>query len=218
MSRHASVVTLALALSWGALPSLAEKLPSGTESRVEPGAKHPDSFEGVLAFPVYVNGREVLPMGSRVEGAVRGSKKRILLSPRTLVLPDGRKVDFNAAVRQIDRKQLKAEQGEGAIEQKGSKADAAREATYGGLMGAQVGVLTAGSAKGMGVGAAAGVAAVLIGRKIASRGHGAVIPAGTQLTLSLTRPLEIPDNLAEAKPPEVRPTDPDDRRPILRRQ
>ena len=79
--------------------------------------------------------------------------------------------------------------------------------------------MTTGTAKGAAIGAIAGVGAVLIGRKIAGRNRTTVIPAGTQLTLQLTRPLEFSDNMVGVKSPAFE--DPfnnrDDRRPILRR-
>ncbi len=221
MPWRAALVALMFAL--GVVPACAETLPSGTEltvrleNEVRPGGKNGDQFLAELAFPVFVNGREMIPVGSRVEGEVRGSGKAVLLSPHRLVLPDGTQVDFNAAVREIDRGRLRAQEKEGTIEEKGSKADAARQAAEIGLAGASVGGMAAGSAAGMGIGAAAGVVAVLVGRKIAGRHRTTVIPAGTQLTLSLARPLDLPDTVAQASAAERRSTDPDDRRPILRR-
>ncbi len=222
MNRPAGQIALVFALALGVLPARAETLPSGTdlvvrlEGDVRPG-KTGDHFSAELAYPVFANGREMIPAGSRVEGRVRGSKKAVVLSPDELILPDGKRVDFNAAVREIDRKHLRAEEREGMIEGGGNRADAARQAAEIGMTGAGVGVMTTGSVKGMGIGAAAGVAAVLLGRKIAGRHHSTVIPSGTQLTLSLTRPLDLPDYAGDANAPERRPADPEERRPILRR-
>ena len=187
------------------------------ETVVVPGEKSLERFSALLVYPIFAEGHEVLPAGSQVEGEVRGSKKRIQLSPQTLILPNGRRLDFNAAVQEIDRKQLRAALEEGTIERSGSKADAARQAAEIGMTGAGIGAMTTGSAKGAGIGALAGVAAVLIGRKIAGSRAPTIIPAGTQLTMSLARPLEIPEGLSEAPVSERRHRDPDDRRPILRR-
>lgn len=225
MYRSLPAAVVSFVLFVAVLPVRAARLPSGTEltvrleNELEPGKKNTDRFSAVLSYPVFVDGREVLPAGSRVEGDVRGSKKHVQLVPKYLVLSDGRRVDFNAAVRNIDRKQLRTEEKEGTIQPAGSKADAARQAAEVGMTGAAIGAMSTGTGKGMGIGAAAGVAAVLIGRKIAGRGNSAVIPAGTQLTLSLARPLEVPDDLTRvaAIPPRNEP-DPDDRRPILRRR
>lgn len=218
-----AVIVLLLVLALGALPVWAVTLQSGTEltvrleTEVVPGDKSPDRFSAVLMYPVFVDGREVLPAESRVEGEARGSKKRVQLSPRTLILPNGRRLEFNAAVRAIDRKRLRAEQKEGTIRRSGSKADTVREAAQVGATGAIIGTMATRSGKGAGIGALAGVAAVLISRKVAASRTPTVIPAGTQLTLSLARPLEIPDGLNEAAADEPHPRHPDDRRPILRR-
>jgi len=205
------------------LPAFAGKLPSGTEMTVRlereilPGSKHPENFSALLSYPVFVDGREVLPAGCRVEGEVRGSKNHIQLSPRYIYLPGGQRLDFNAAVREIDRKKLRAEEKEGTIGPGGGQGGAARQAASGALTGAAIGSMT-GSAKAAGIGAAVGVVAVLIGSKVASRSSTSVIPAGTQLTLSLARPLELPDDLSSAAATfESRPAEPEDRRPVLRR-
>jgi hypothetical protein len=198
-------------------------LPAGTEMKIRleqdvaPGEKNNRQFQALLVYGVFVDGREVLPAETRVEGEVRGSKKSVVLSPKYLYLPGGQRVDFNAAVSEISHQRLKAEQREGTIEKSGSKADATRQAAEIGMTGAGVGAMSTGSAKGMGIGAAAGVAAVLIGRKIAGRQDTTVIPAGTQLTLQLSRAIELPEDVALAPNPTPPPGDPGDRRPVLRR-
>ena len=218
-----AVIVLLLAVTLGATPASAATLQPGTEivvrleNQVVPGEKSLERFSALVVYPVFADGQEVLPAGSQVEGQVRGGKKRIQLSPRTLILPNGRRLDFNAAVEAIDRKRLRAEAKEGTIGRSGSKADAARQAAEIGMTGAGIGAMTTRSAKGAGIGALAGVAAVLIGRKIAGSRTPTTIPTGTQLTLSLASPLEIPEGLSEAPVSERRPRDPDDRRPILRR-
>lgn len=224
MSRHSLAVPLLLAMGLGVLPAFGERLPSGTEltlrleNEVAPDSSRNQHFSALISIAVFAEGREVLPAGSRVEGDVRGNKKKVVLSPRYLILPDGQRVPFNAGIKDIDRKKLKADEKEGTIGQKGSGADAARQAAEVGMTGAAIGAMSTGTAKGTGIGAAAGAAAVLIGRKVAGRGRSTVIPAGTQLTVSLSRPLELPDSVAAAQAPEPRGTDPDDRRPVLRRQ
>ncbi len=87
------------------------------------------------------------------------------------------------------------------------------------MLGAGIGVMTTGTAKGAAIGAIAGVGAVLIGRKIAGRNRTTVILAGTQLTLQLTRSLEIPDNMEELNSSAHDGQFPnrEDRRPSLRR-
>jgi len=209
------------------LPAWGETLPTGTEITIrleqdiqpaDKNSKNSAKFSAPLAFPVFANSREVVPAGSKVEGEIRGSKKAIFLSPRHLILPDGRQIDFNATVSAVNQKRLKADEKEGTIEGKSDTGAAAQQAGEVGAMGGLIGALSTGSLEGMGIGAAVGVGAVLIGRKIAGRGNTAVIPAGTQLTLDLNQPLEVPDDAADAKPPEDQSRDRDDSRPTLRRQ
>lgn len=224
MSRHLAVVLFVFAASLGMPSAFGERLPSGTEltlrleNEVIPDSSRNQHFSALLSMPVFVNGQAMVPAGSRVEGDVRGNKKKVVLSPRYLYLPDGQKIPFNASITDVDRKKLRAEEKEGTIQQSGDRGAAAQQAAEIGMTGAAIGAMSTGSAKGAGIGAAAGVAAVLIGRKVASRGRSTTIPAGTQLTVSLSRPLDLPDTVATAQAPERRNTDdPDDRRPILRR-
>lgn len=207
-----------------ALPVRAEVLPSGTQlivrldREVDPGSKKQQQFSASVAFPVFANDHQVVPAGSRVEGEVRGSKKAIVLSPRQLILPDGRKVDFNASVGEIEHRKLVALEKEGTIEKKGgSTGETVKQAGEIGLAGAGIGAMSTGTATGMGIGAAAGVAAVIIGRKIAGRHHTTIIPAGTQLTLNLNKPASVPDNLGDMPSHEMKIPDRRDQRPILRR-
>jgi len=210
-----------------ALPLAAETIPAGTEvtirldKQVEPRSKDQDEFTASVDLPVFAGGREVVPAGTRIRGDVRGSSKEIFLSPKTLVLPDGRQVDFNATVSAINNKKLKQEGKEGAIESSGGGAGpAARQAGEIGVTGAEIGAMSTGSAAGAGMGAAAGVAAVIIGRKIAGHHKTTVIPAGTQLTLSLNQALEVPDNAmtAPASDDEKHGFDEKDGKPTLRRE
>jgi hypothetical protein len=230
-----SAFLLALFGVLGVFPAFAETLPSGTklivrlENDVDSSANDTSKdskkaqrdkkphFVASLSNAVFYNEHEVIPAGSRIEGDVRGSKSTIFLTPKTLVLPDGRKMEFNATVGKIGGSKLKADEKEGAIEKKGSAGEAAQQAGQVGSTGAVIGAVSSGSWEGMGIGAAAGVGAVLIGRKIAGRNNSTVIPAGTQLTLDLIKPLEVPNDAADAKAPETSP-DRGDRRPTLRRE
>ena len=223
--RHFALTVILTVLSVG-LPAWCETLPTGTEltirleqdiQPVDKKYKNSEKFSAPLAFPVFAEGREVVPAGSKVEGQIRGSNKTIFLSPRYLILPDGRKIDFNATVSAVNQKRLKAAEKEGTIEGKSDRGAAAQQAGQIGSTGAVIGALSTGTWTGMAIGAAAGVGAVLIGRKIAGHGNTAVIPAGTQLTLDLNQPLDVPDDSADAKPSEAQSRDRDDSRPILRR-
>ena len=225
MIQRTTLISVILTCFFSVLPIWAEMLPAGTElviqleKEFQRESKSNEKFRASLTFPVFIDGREVVPVGSKIEGEVRGTKRAVFLSPRHLIFPDGRRVDFNATVSEIDHKRLEAEQMEGVIEEKGSTGEAIQQAGQIGVTGAGIGVMTTGTAKGAAIGAVAGVGAVLIGRKIAGRNRTTVIPAGTQLTLQLTRPLEIPDNMEELNSSAHDGQFPnrEDRRPILRR-
>jgi len=226
MSQRAKRFVMAWTFFLGAVPVWGTTLPIGTElvvrmdQQVDPEQKDAKKFSASLVFPVFVDGQEALPVGSRIEGDVRGSKKTIFLVPRHLLLPDGRRVDFNATVREIGSKQLQAERQEGAIEKKGDTGEAVQQAGQMGVTGAGIGVMTTGTAKGTAIGAAAGVGAVLIGRQIWGRGRSTVIPAGTQLTLSLSGTFKVPDDITAAGESSIsqEQLSRQDRRPVLRRQ
>lgn len=214
-----------LAFFPGALALWGETLPKGTQivvrmdKDVERDENKKQTFTASLAYPIFIHGREAVPAGTRIEGDVRGSKKTIFLSPRRLVLINGQKIDFNASVAEISNKKLKAQQKEGTIEKKGGDAGAAtQQAGEMGTEGAIIGAMSTGTLAGAGIGAAIGVGAVLIGRQIAGRGGSTVIPAGTQMTLNLNIPLDVPDEVEDAQAPEPKFTDREDRRPILRRE
>lgn len=230
MLKSAKKVSVALLFFFAALPVCAETLPSGTDITirldrdVKPSgknskdSKNTEKFSGTLAFPVFSNGREVVPAGSRVEGEVRGDKKSIFLSPRHLILPDGRKLDFTATVSAVDATRLKAEKNEGVIEGSANTGEAVQQAGQIGTEGAIIGALSTGTWTGMAVGAAVGVGAVVVGRKVAGMGKGTVIPAGTQLDLNLNQPLEIPESAIGAQAAQETFSNREDRRPILRRE
>lgn len=229
MPRLTFLLILSLMLCWSAQLARSETLPVGTElvirlnHAVEPRNKDQRDFSASLDLPVFAQGHEVLPVGSRIEGEVRGSSKEIFLSPRRLILPDDRKFEFSATVGAISDKQLKADGDEGTIKTSGNSGKTVQQAGQIGVTGAEIGVMTTGTAAGAGIGAAVGVAAVLIGRKIAGMHHTTVIPAGTQLTLKLDQDMEVPDDAIAASKStesaaEKQNGDWMDSRPILRRQ
>lgn len=158
--------------------------------------KYPATFEAWISAPVKVDGREMLSIGTVVKGEVRGDKKHVLLIPKQLILSDGRRLPFNAAVRALDRVDLELEEKEGTISESGRKADATREIAKGAETGAAVSYGSTGRAKDLALGAAVGAGSVLVSRRINKPYNGPIIPFGTQLTLTLNRPLEVPDNAA----------------------
>jgi hypothetical protein len=168
------------------------------------------------AFPILVDSRIVIPVGSYVAGTVTEVKKAGRVKGRaelyirfdSLTLPNGVTRDFRsrmggmdaAATGQLDR-------AEGTVMGEGNKAGDARTVAEGAGIGASVGAIAgsaAGSAGiGLGVGAAAGAAAGLVGTLL-TRGPDAVVPKGSTVEMVLDRALSFTEgdlNFGNYQPP-----------------
>ena len=182
-------------------------VPSGTRIGVilESGistatAKPGDSIYFRTSFPITIENKVVIPVGSYMRGDVLESKRsghikgkaelRIRLS--SLVLPNGYTVDLNAEPHSTDAAKVKTDD-EGKMTGPGGKGKDASTtvgtvATTAGA-GAIIGGLSSG-AKGAGIGAgiggAAGLAAILL-----SRGPDAQLPRGSSMDLMLERDLHL---------------------------
>ena len=162
-------------------------LPEGTELTVrleQPlssrTARVEDRFEATVARPIYVDGRIVVPDGSRVQGTVavaenaerpaRGGK--LSLSFDRLLLDDGTSVDLSTRLVQV-REDLGSS---GTVKQ------GAIGAAIGGILGRVLGG-TKGAIVGVLIGGAGGV--------ISSSGDDVELPEGTIFTLQLDRPVTL---------------------------
>ena len=168
------------------------------------------------AFPILVDSRIVIPVGSYVAGTVTEVRKAGRVKGRaelyirfdSLTLPNGVTRDFRfhmggmdaAASGQLDRT-------EGTVKGEGNKAGDARTVAEGAGIGASVGTIAgsaAGSAgMGLGIGAAAGAAAGLVGTLL-TRGPDAVVPKGSTVEMVLDRPLNFSEgdlNFGNYQPP-----------------
>lgn len=164
-------------------------------------AKPGDSIYFRTSFPITIENKVVIPVGSYMRGEVLESKRpghvkgkgefRIRLS--TLVFPNGYTVDMNAEPHSTDSGKVKTDD-EGKMTGPGGKgkdpvSDVTTVATTAGA-GSIVGGLSSGSAKGAaigaGVGGAAGLAAILL-----SRGPDAQLPRGSSMDLVLERDLHL---------------------------
>jgi hypothetical protein len=153
------------------------------------------------AFPVLVNGRIVIPVGSYVAGSVTQIKKpgrvkgkgELYVRFDSLTLPNGVTRDFHSRLGGMDGTAAgNVDRTEGKVEGDGNKAGdlktvgdvAATGAALGGIAG------NAGhrSGLGLGIGAGAGAAAGLIA-VLASRGPDAVLAKGTTVEMVLDRDL-----------------------------
>jgi type IV secretion system protein VirB10 len=181
---------------------------------VEPGTKIPLSLINTIstkhsaegdrvyletAFPVLVNGKIVIPVGSYVAGTVTQIKKPGRMAGRgelyvrfdSLTLPNGVTRDFRARLGGVDGQTAgELDRSEGKVRSEGNKAGDARSVGEAAGAGASIGVI-AGSAAGhtgmgAGIGAAAGAAAGLVG-VLATRGPDAVLARGSTVEMVLDR-------------------------------
>jgi hypothetical protein len=159
-------------------------------------AKPGDSVYFRTSFPITINNKVVVPVGSYMRGEVSDTKRpgrvkgkgELRLRLNTLIFPNGYTVDMNAEPRSTDGGQTKTD-SEGKITGPGGKgADAAKVATAT-VAGAGIGAI-AGGGKGAGIGAGTGgvigLAAVLL-----SRGPEAQLPRGSSMDLVLERDLQL---------------------------
>jgi type IV secretion system protein VirB10 len=151
------------------------------------------------AFPLLVNGRIVVPVGSYVAGTVTQIKRPGRVKGRgelyvrfdSLTLPNGVTRDFHGRIGQTDgtaRNEL--DRAEGKVRSEGNKAGDARTVGEATAAGASIGVLAGNAAghagMGAGIGAAAGAAAGMVG-VLFSRGPDAVLTRGSTLEMVLDR-------------------------------
>jgi len=159
-------------------------------------SKSGDPFSARLTQPVMLDGKTVLPIGASVQGRVTmvseprriSGKPTIGMFPETLVLPSGEHYMLNAALVDTSVRQGTDVNSEGQFKGKGYDnqdlvimgAGTGASMLAGGLIGGGKGVLI-----GATIGATATVARWL-GKK-----NSAELPAGTQLVMELSRPLEM---------------------------
>jgi hypothetical protein len=154
-----------------------------------------DPFRGSITQPVVVNGQTLLPAGTVVEGRVTkvseprriSGKPTIGILPEAVILPTGERLYLDATLTDtnIPGTDVNSEgQFKGSGHDRNDQLEvgggAAGGMLVGGLAGGPVGVLVGGA-----VGAGATTTHWLI------KHHSAILPAGTQLTLELNRPLTM---------------------------
>lgn len=159
-------------------------------------------------FPIFVDGKIVIPPGSYVLGTITTTKRpgrvkgkgEMHLRFDSITLPNGVTRDFRARVGGLDgglREGL--DRDEGTVKGDSNKGSDTMTAVGTTVTGGQVGALgglAAGSVgRGAGVGLAAGAAAGLA-TVLLTRGPDVVLPSGTNLELVTDRPLVFtPDQI-----------------------
>jgi hypothetical protein len=162
-----------------------------------------DLFQGQLIHPVVLEGRTVIPAGTKIEGRVAkvteprriSGRPTIKIVPETLVLAGGERflldatlVDTNAG-RDTDVNQEGEFKGAGhdRRDQVETGGGAAGGMLIGGLIGGPPGIVIGGI---VGAGSAGG--------HWHSKQRSATLPAGTTLTIELNRPLAMTPVVASA--------------------
>jgi type IV secretion system protein VirB10 len=174
-------------------------------------------------FPVLVNGRIVVPVGSWVTGTVTQVKKPGRVKGRgelyvrfdSLILPNGVTRDFRGRIGALDgAAKGDLDRTEGKVRSEGNKLGDARTIGEAAAAGTSVGVIAGGAAghygMGAGVGAAAGAAAGMAG-VLFSRGPDAMLAKGDTLEMVLDRPVSFSDNdlnFGNYQPPRSAPGGP----------
>ena len=147
------------------------------------------------AVPVAQGGRVVIARGSYVQGSVnkskaagRGAEKgELYIRFDSLTLPNGVSRDFHARLTSADSANGKVDPDEGKISGTGrdtKPGEIGRDVGIGSMGGVLIGGAAGHPITGLGVGAAAGVAAVLL-----SKNKDVVLPRGTSVEMVLDRDL-----------------------------
>jgi type IV secretion system protein VirB10 len=203
------------------VPAAAPAATAVKNYQVEPGTRIPLSLLNSIStknaaegdrvyletlFPILVNNRIVIPVGSSVAGTVTSVKRAGRVKGRaelfvrfdTLILPNGVLRDFRSRLSNVDGTNPgRVDRGEGKIEGEGNKGGDARtvaETAVGGtFIGGLAGAAAGNAGMGMGIGAAAGAAAAMIGI-LATRGPDAILTKGTTVEMMLDRTIAFQED------------------------
>jgi hypothetical protein len=161
-----------------------------------------DPFQGQLEKDVVVNGKTIIPAGATVEGRVTkvaeprriSGRPTIGILPETVVLPGGERlyldatlVDTNIPGTDVNNEGEFKGPGHDRRDKLEAGGGAAGGMLIGGLVGGPVGILVGGA---IGAGSA--------GTHWLVEHHSAVLPAGTELTIELNRPIAMAPAVANA--------------------
>ena len=196
---------LTLLLSTALLTSMAiaQTLPAGTalNAKLERtltsfSNKSGDPFSARVTEAVVLNGKTVIPIGATVQGRVTkvneprriAGKPTIGIFPETVVLPNGEHFMLNASVVDTSLRGGTDVNDEGQFKGAGHDGKDLAEIGMGTGGGMLVGGLI-GGAKGLLIGGTIGATATIA--HWLGRHRSAVLPAGTELVMELSRPMEM---------------------------
>lgn len=198
-----SVVVCAFLLGGVALAQNNISLPAGTSMKVKletalatSSSKSGDAFSGRITEAVLLDGKPVIPIGATVEGRVSqatqprriSGKPTIGIFPESLVMPNGDRFMLNAMLVDTDLHHGTDVNDEGQFKGRGHDGKDLTQIGMGTGGGMLAGGLI-GGAKGMVIGGAIGATATVSHWLLKKRS--AELPAGTELVMELSRPLEM---------------------------
>lgn len=157
-----------------------------------------DRFTASLREPIYVNGVEVIPFGTKIEGRVTQVQRpghthgvgKLDLAFDRIELPNGYDTALVASTAGAETSEKTKVGKEGTINGPSSRKQEAEEVAVAGGIGAGIGAI-AGGGKGTAIGGGAG-ALVGLADRMRRRGKDLDLPAGSTLVLRLDRPLQVP--------------------------
>jgi hypothetical protein len=188
----------------------AQTLPAGTALKVKLSSalttfssKDGDPFSGRVTEPVVIDGKTVVPIGTTVQGRVTkvseprriAGKPTIAIFPEALVLPDGERYMLNAPLVDTNLRSGTDVNEEGQFKGSGHDGKDLTEIGMGTGGGMLVGGLIGGG-KGLLIGGAVGATATVA--HWLGKHRSATLPAGTELTMELSRALDMaPDKTGQ---------------------
>lgn len=183
-------------------------LPAGTTVRMKLESaisttyhKRGDAFAGRVIAPVVFNGKTVVPVGASVVGRVikvsevrrfRG-RPLIDLHPQAITMPNGERYNISASVSAVEPGMGASVNHEGEIHGSGMDGRDKIEMAAGTGAGLGVGAAVAGG-KGALVGGVVGATATAV--HWLSKTKSTELPAGTEITIELGRPLMLSMSVA----------------------
>jgi hypothetical protein len=184
-------------------PGATVEVPSGTSIPLvlhngisTHSAKVGDPVYFETLFPIMINGRVAIPAGSYVGGEVTESKRpgrvkgrgELMIKLNTLILTNGYMVSLNAVPRSAGTGGRETVDNEGKVIGDSDKAGDVGTVAKTTAAGAGIGGLATQSVKGVGIGAGVGAAAGLVA-VLLTRGPDAELPRGTTVDVTLNRPI-----------------------------